>query len=184
MLTPVSIDGSVLPVPPLSLLDPVSNKTPIEAPPAYTVRRGLQRAIRHRAHHPYHRLSVEELAWARRLSRGDARSPVCSSGASDGVPACHPSSLVDGASDEQSPSGRPGIGWSDVGSRIARVVSPHEDLLRSSRSTHHRGGAEESSRGGVSRFVPFGGSGAVRVGQQPSRGGTRELERSVVRTAG
>ena len=65
MLTPVSIDGSVLPVPAPSSLNPVSNETPIDAPPpAYTVRWGLQRAIRRRAHHPYHRLSVEELAWA------------------------------------------------------------------------------------------------------------------------
>ena len=87
MLTPVSNDGSILPVPPPSSLDPVSNEESMDAPPAYTVRRGLQRAIRRRARHPYHRLSVEELAWARRLSRGNARSLVRSSGASDGVPA-------------------------------------------------------------------------------------------------
>ena len=65
MLTPVSIDGSVLPVPPPSSLNPVSNETLIDVPPpAYTVRRGLQRAIRRRARHPYYCLSVEELAWA------------------------------------------------------------------------------------------------------------------------
>ena len=59
MLTLVSIDGSVLPIPPLLSLDPVLNGVPIDAPPAYTVRQGLQRAIRHRTHHPYHRLSVD-----------------------------------------------------------------------------------------------------------------------------
>ena len=121
----MSNDGSVLPVPPPSSLDPVSNEEPLDAPPAYTVRRGLQRAIRRRTHHPYHRLSVEELAWARCLPRGDARSPVRSSGASDGVPACHLSSLVDGATDEQPRVARPGIGWSDVGPRVSGVVGDH-----------------------------------------------------------
>ena len=59
MLTPVSIDGSVLPIPPPLSLDPVLNEDSIEAPPAYTVCRGLQCAIHHRACHPYHHLSVD-----------------------------------------------------------------------------------------------------------------------------
>ena len=184
MLTPVSIDGSVLPVPPPSSLDPVSNETPIDAPPpAYTVRRGLQHVIRHRAHHPYHHLSIEELAWARRLSRGDARSPVRSSGASDGVPTCHPSSLVDGTADEQPRVARPGIGWCDVGPRVSGVVGDHGDPSGSSGSTCGRSGAEESNRDQVPGFVPFGGSGDVRFGQQPSRGRTRGFEEADVRAA-
>ena len=144
MLTLVSIDGSVLPIPPPSSLDPISNKDSIEAPPAYTVCWGLQRALRHRARHPYHRLSVEELAWARHLSRGDAWPPVHSSGASDGVPACHPSSLVDGATDEQPQFTRPGIGWGNVGSRVSGVVGDHSDPSGLSGSTRSQGRVEES----------------------------------------
>ena len=128
-------------------------------------------------------MTVEELAWAQRLSRGDAQSPVRSSGASDGVPVCHLSSLVDGAADEQSRVTRPGIGWSDVGPRVSGVVSDHGDPSGSSGSTRGRGGAEESNRDQVPGFVPFGGSGDVRFGQQPSRGWTRGFNEADVRAA-